>query len=70
MGKWFTPDAVALLMVWREPEYHSSDCYFCLKNITGITSKSRYTVKCQDLPLALRPLYTVKSCLYQSLQKI
>jgi hypothetical protein len=37
-------------MVWREPKDHSSDCYFCLTDITRITSKSKNTVKYPDLP--------------------
>jgi hypothetical protein len=46
----------AVPMVWREPKDHSSDCYFCLTNITGITSKSRHTVKYQNVPSAMRPV--------------
>jgi hypothetical protein len=41
-------------MVSSEPKDHSSDCYFCLTNITGITSK--HTVKYPDLALAMRPI--------------
>jgi hypothetical protein len=70
MGKCFMPDALALPMVWRESEYHSSDCYFCLTNITEITSNSKHTVKYQDLISVLRSVHTVNGCLYQSLQKI
>ena len=35
---------------------HSSDCYFCLTNITRIVSKSKPTVKYPDLPPAMRPV--------------
>jgi len=43
-------------MVWSEPEVHSSDCYFCLTSITGITSKSEHTVKYPDMAPAMRPI--------------
>ena len=32
--------------------FYSSNCYFCLTNITGITSKSKHTVKYPNLPSA------------------
>jgi len=28
-------------MLWRQPQNHDSDCYFCLCDITGINSKSK-----------------------------
>jgi hypothetical protein len=43
-------------MVWREPKDHSSDCYFCLTNITQFTPNSRYTVQYPDLTLAMKPI--------------
>jgi hypothetical protein len=43
-------------MVWRQPKDHSSDCYSCLTNITGITSKSKHTVKYANVPSAMRPV--------------
>jgi len=43
----------AIPIVWREPQDHSSDCYFCIK---GISSKSRHTVKYPNLPSAMRPV--------------
>jgi hypothetical protein len=46
----------AIPMVWREAKDHSSDCYFCLTNITGITSKSKHTVKYPNVPSAMRPI--------------
>lgn len=46
----------AVPMVWREPKDHSSDCYFCLTNTTGITSKSKHTLKYPNIPSAIRPV--------------
>ena len=43
-------------MVWHEPQDHSSDCYFCITQIKGISSTSRHTVKYQNLPSAMRPV--------------
>lgn len=46
----------AIPMIWREPKDHLSDCYFCLINITGITSKTKHTVKYPNLKSAIRPV--------------
>ncbi|GFV73609.1 uncharacterized protein TNCV_1269891 [Trichonephila clavipes] len=46
----------AIPMIWREPKDHSSDSYFCLTNIRGITSKSKHTVVYPDLQSAMRPV--------------
>ena len=45
-----------ILMVWREPKDHVSDCYFCLTSITGVTAKSKHTVQYPNLPSAMRPV--------------
>ncbi|GFW64927.1 uncharacterized protein TNCV_391931 [Trichonephila clavipes] len=54
MEEWHMPFAIP--MIWREPKDNSSDCYFCLTNIKGITSKSKHTVVCPDLKSAMRPV--------------
>ena len=41
-------------MVWREPQDHSSDCYFFITQIEEISSKSKHTVKYPNLPSAVR----------------
>lgn len=46
----------AIPMIWREPKDHFTDCYFCLTNIKGITSKTKYTVKYPNLQSAIRPV--------------
>jgi hypothetical protein len=68
IGKWFAP--LAIPMVWRKPNDHSSECYFCLTNIIRVTSKSKHTVKYRDLPSARGLSHTLNSFLYQSLWKI
>ena len=44
----------AIPMVWREPQDHSSDCYFCIMQIKGISNKSKHTVKYPNLLSAMR----------------
>ncbi|GFS88506.1 uncharacterized protein TNCV_1461441 [Trichonephila clavipes] len=46
----------AIPMIWREPKDLSSDCYFCLTNIKGITPKSKHTVVYSDFQSAMRPV--------------
>ena len=46
----------AIPMVWREPQDHLSDCYFCITPIKGVSSKSKHTVKYPNLPSAMRPV--------------
>ncbi|GFU45911.1 uncharacterized protein TNCV_5102161 [Trichonephila clavipes] len=46
----------AIPMIWREPKDHSSDYYFCLTNVKGVTSKSKHTVAYPDLQSAMRPV--------------
>ena len=46
----------AIPMVWRDPTYHFSDCYFCMTSITGVTAKSKHTVQYTKLLHAMRPV--------------
>ena len=45
---------IAVPMIWREPEDHLTDCYLCLTNISGISSKSRHTVKYPNVDSAIQ----------------
>ena len=47
---------VAIPMVCREPQDHSSDCYFCITQRKLISSKSKHTVKYPNLPPAMGPV--------------
>ncbi|GBL92366.1 hypothetical protein AVEN_174668-1 [Araneus ventricosus] len=42
-------------MVWREPQNHFDDCYFCLVNINGINRNNRSKWTYPDLVSARRP---------------
>jgi hypothetical protein len=46
----------AVPAVWRDPQCYSSDCYFCITQIKGISSKSKHTVKYPNLPPAMKPV--------------
>ena len=43
-------------MVWREPANHVDDCYFCMTDVVGFSSKSKGNIKYPILPLAIRPI--------------
>ncbi|XP_047002304.1 uncharacterized protein LOC124619766 [Schistocerca americana] len=45
-----------ILMVWREPLDHASDCSFCAINTTGINRKNQHSLQYPDLPSAHRPV--------------
>ena len=46
----------AVPMVWREPQNHADDCYFCLINITGFNASSRKKIEYPNLRSAMRPI--------------
>ena len=46
----------AVPLVWREPQNHADDCYFCLTNITGFNASSRKKIKYPNLRSAMRPV--------------
>lgn len=43
-------------MIWREPNNHFDDCYFCLVNIIGINRNNRTKWTYPDLASARRPV--------------
>ena len=43
-------------MVWRGQANHVDDCYFCLTDVAGFTSKSKDNIKYPNLPSAIRPI--------------
>jgi hypothetical protein len=56
MGKRFTSHAVRRSYGLEGTKRPFIRCYFCLTNITGITSKSKHTVKYPNVPTAMRPV--------------
>ena len=43
-------------MVWREPNDHCNDCYFCAVNTKGINRKKRNSLTYPNLDSAIRPV--------------
>ena len=46
----------AIPMIWREAKNHFQDCYFCLVNVKGFSSKHRKKITYPNLNSALRPV--------------
>ena len=46
----------AIPMIWREPQNHVSDCYFCALNLKGINRRNRHTLTYPNIPSAIRPI--------------
>jgi hypothetical protein len=43
-------------MIWREPENHSDDIFFCCCDVKGYNSKNKKVILYRNLPSALRPV--------------
>ncbi|GBN35087.1 Tau-tubulin kinase 1 [Araneus ventricosus] len=43
-------------MVWREPQNHVDDCYFCLCKIAGYNKRSKSNIVYPNLKSAIRPI--------------
>ncbi|BET01804.1 Hypothetical protein NTJ_14621 [Nesidiocoris tenuis] len=46
----------AIPMVWREPQNHVTDCYFCMTNVAGMSSKTKKLLVYPNLQSAIRPV--------------
>ncbi|GFO39812.1 hypothetical protein PoB_006631700 [Plakobranchus ocellatus] len=46
----------AVPMIWREQSNHVDDCYFCLTNISGFTTKSKHKIVYPDVRSAIKPV--------------
>lgn len=45
-----------VLLIWRRPKDHVSNCNFCLNNIKAFTSKNQNKIAYPNLPWAIRPI--------------
>ncbi|XP_039967827.1 sodium- and chloride-dependent GABA transporter 1-like [Bactrocera tryoni] len=45
-----------ILMSWREPRDHSSDCYFCMVKTSGYNKKNKCKIEYPSLLSAIRPV--------------
>ena len=43
-------------MIWREPKDHYNDCYFCVVNTAGFSSKNKHQIVYPNLDSAMRPV--------------
>lgn len=46
----------AIPMIWREQKDHVTDCYFCMTNVSGYSSKNRKLIEYPNLESAMRPV--------------
>ena len=46
----------AVPMVWREPKDHLTDCYFCMTDIAGYSTKSKNKIAYPDIQSAIKPV--------------
>ena len=43
-------------MVWREPQNHRNDCYFCAVRVTNLKYKTRSSITYPSMPSAIQPV--------------
>lgn len=51
-------------MVWREPNNHITDCYFCLAKISGFTLKTKSKIQYPDCQSADKPVPVQDGCIF------
>ena len=44
-------------MIFREPANHGDDCYFCLVNVAGFSSKNKFKINYPNISLSIRPTH-------------
>ena len=48
--------AFGIPMVWREPNGHGKECYFCSCVVAGFNAKNKHKIQYPNLPCAMRPI--------------
>jgi len=46
----------AVPMLWKEPNNHQHDCYFCLTNVFGFSTKNKHKIVYPDCQSAIKPV--------------
>lgn len=58
--KWSMGDKIYFLysmpMLWKEPQNHIDDCYFCLAKVVGINSKNYKSLKYPEVSSVSKPV--------------
>ena len=39
-----------ILRIWRKPANHVDDCYFCIVNVAGFSSKNKFKINYPNIP--------------------
>ena len=48
-------------MVWREPQNHVTNCYFCMVNTKDVGKKNRHKISYPSIPSAIQPVPHLKN---------
>ena len=57
-GKWkswlWLKESFGIPMVWSKPANHVDNCYFCIVNVAGFSSKNKSKISYPNIPSAMR----------------
>lgn len=46
----------AVPMIWKKPRNHRTDCYFCMINVIGFSTKNKHKIKYPDCSSVVKPV--------------